>query len=142
MTANTLSISLSNRNAPGARSAEVVGSLQEAAICVIADGVQTRAEVQVELGVSQSTAGRILVDLVSSGRAMRVGSGRRTRFVCHSPDIGFWHPVGDACCLGWRAFCRTGGHGAYCLVLVLYSMPKGSGPYVLERYEDPGADRL
>lgn len=27
------------------------------------------------------------------------------------------------------------------LALVLYSMPKGSGPYVLERYEDSGTDR-
>ena len=26
------------------------------------------------------------------------------------------------------------------LALVLYSMPKGSGPYVLERYKDPGID--
>lgn len=80
VTANTFSIVLPNRNAPDARVSESMGSLPEAAMRSLADGARTRAEVQADLGVSQSTASRILADLVGSGRAMRTGSGRGTRY--------------------------------------------------------------
>lgn len=80
VTANTFSIVLPNRNAPDARAPESAGSLPEAAMRSLADGARTRAEVQADLGVSQSTASRILADLVGSGRAMRTGSGRGTRY--------------------------------------------------------------
>lgn len=80
VTANTFSIVLPNRNAQDVKVAEAAGSLSEAAMCALADGARTRAEVQASLGVSQSTAGRILADLVSSGRVTRVGSGRGTRY--------------------------------------------------------------
>lgn len=80
VTANTFSIALPNRNAPDVKATGAAGSLPEAAIRALADGARTRAEVQAELGVSQSTASRILADLVSSGRAMRTGSGRGIRY--------------------------------------------------------------
>lgn len=80
VTANTFSIVLPNRNAPDARVPEPAGSLPEAAMRSLSDGARTRAEVQGDLGVSQSTAVRILADLVSSGRVTRVGSGRGTRY--------------------------------------------------------------
>ncbi len=80
VTANTFSIVLPNRNAQDVKVAEAAGSLSEAAMCALADGARTRAEVQASLGVSQSTAGRILADLVSSGRVTRIGSGRGTRY--------------------------------------------------------------
>lgn len=80
VTANTFSIALPNRNAPDIKATGAAGSLPEAAIRALADGARTRAEVQAELGVSQSTASRILADLVSSGRAMRTGSGRGIRY--------------------------------------------------------------
>lgn len=80
VTTNTFSIVLPNRNAQDVKVAEAAGSLSEAAMCALADGARTRAEVQASLGVSQSTAGRILADLVSSGRVTRIGSGRGTRY--------------------------------------------------------------
>lgn len=80
VTANTFSIVLPNRNAPDVKAAEVAGSLSEAAMRALADGARTRAEVQADLGVSQSTTSRVLADLVSGGRVARVGSGRGTRY--------------------------------------------------------------
>ena len=80
VTANTFSIALPNRNVQDVKVAEAAGSLSEAAMCALADGARTRAEVQASLGVSQSTAGRILADLVSNGRVTRIGSGRGTRY--------------------------------------------------------------
>lgn len=80
VTANTFSIVLPNRNAQDVEVAEAAGSLSEAAMRALADGARTRAEVQASLGVSQSTAGRILADLVSNGRVTRIGSGRGTRY--------------------------------------------------------------
>lgn len=80
VTANTFSIVLPNRNAPDAKAAGDAESLPEAVICALADGARTRAEIQADLGVSQSTASRVLADLVGGGRVATIGSGRGTRY--------------------------------------------------------------
>lgn len=80
VTANTFSIVLPNRNAPDAKAAGDAESLPEAVIRALADGARTRAEIQADLGVSQSTVSRVLADLVGGGRVATIGSGRGTRY--------------------------------------------------------------
>ena len=77
---NTFSIILPNRNAPYSKVPESEGSLPKAAIRSLADGARVQAEGQAELRVSQSTARRILADLVSSDRVTRIRSGGGIRY--------------------------------------------------------------
>ena len=78
--ANTFSIVLPNRNAQDAKAAGDAESLPKAVIRALADAARTRAEIQADLGVSRSTASRVLADLVGGGRVARIGSGRGTRY--------------------------------------------------------------
>lgn len=110
--ANTFSIVLPNRNAQDAKAAGDAESLPEAVIRALADGARTRAEIQAGLGVSQSTASRVLADLVGGGRGRGSGRAGGLGIACHSPSTGSRHPVGDARRLGRWAFCHMGRVGA------------------------------
>lgn len=80
VTANTFSVVLPNRNASDGKGIESLGRLPEVAMGALANGAHTRSQVQAALEVSQSTANRILSELVSAGRVIRTGSGRGTRY--------------------------------------------------------------
>ena len=49
-------------------------------------GYGTRREVQEYLGVSLSTANRVLVALMESGKIHKIGRGKNTRYEIHEGD--------------------------------------------------------
>lgn len=94
LTPNTFTVFLPNRNAPGARSAANAGvaasadSGTEELLGFLASGPKSRREVQEELGVSQSSAIRLLSDLVGRGLVERRGAGRSTRYALSGRGAG------------------------------------------------------
>ena len=80
VTANTFTVELPNRNVP--RAGMAVESDPVADACsVLNDGApRSRREIQDALGVSQSTATRLLNDLEAEGRVRRIGGGKNTRY--------------------------------------------------------------
>lgn len=94
LTPNTFTVFLPNRNAPGARSAANAGvaasanSGTEELLGFLASGPKSRREVQEALGVSQSSAIRLLSDLVGRGLVERRGAGRSTRYALSGRGAG------------------------------------------------------
>jgi ATP-dependent DNA helicase RecG len=80
ITPNTFTVELPNRNAPRPELANEADSDVEVR-SILGDGkARSRKEIQDELGVSQSTAIRLLKELETQGHVKRVGSGKNTRY--------------------------------------------------------------
>lgn len=82
LTPNTFTVLLPNRNAPlgaGGQTGDDGNSIAEnRLLAVLHDGAQTRSEVQKALGVSQTTAIRMLGELIKRGLVQKRGAGRST----------------------------------------------------------------
>lgn len=80
ITPNTFTVELPNRNAPHPKLTNEADSDAEVR-SILGDGkARSRKEIQNELGVSQSTAIRLLKELETQGHVKRVGSGKNTRY--------------------------------------------------------------
>lgn len=77
VTANTFTVSLPNRNVYVAEGSTWVVS---DVLRFLSDNSHSRAEVQNAFGMSQSTAVRVLSELVAKGEIAREGTGKATRY--------------------------------------------------------------
>lgn len=80
-THNTFKVILPNVNAE--RATQDLGEQNETArlMSLLQErGILSRAEVETQLGISTSTATRLLRELVEAGRVLRVGKGRQTKY--------------------------------------------------------------
>lgn len=82
VTPNTFSVTLPNRNAVGRSSQKSleVPNGYAAVAKALKDGAKTRRDVQDELGVSQSTAIRLLGELAGKGLIVKEGQGKAVRY--------------------------------------------------------------
>lgn len=83
VTPNTFAVVLPNRNKMDSTNTDSIdgGSHDVASIArLFESGAKTRQEVQEHLGISQSSAMRLLNKLVEQGRIMRLGRGKSTRY--------------------------------------------------------------
>lgn len=81
VTPNSFTVVLPNVNAKQVK--EVLPntpSAEDAALLALRNGATTRAEVQEALGISQTTAGRLLANLQANNLVTKTGKGKSTRY--------------------------------------------------------------
>lgn len=81
LTPNTLTVFLPNRNAAGMRAAEASDEKARALRDLLEGGPKTRRFIQESLGISQTTAIRMLGDLVNKGVIEKQGAGKNTMYM-------------------------------------------------------------
>lgn len=81
LTPNALTVFLPNRNATGIRAAEASDEKVRVLRDLLEDGPKTRRFIQDSLGISQTTAIRMLGDLTNKGVIEKQGAGKNTMYV-------------------------------------------------------------